>query len=59
MVIPSPIEVSQIMKKIPKGKLITINEIRNILAKKYNTTIACPMTTGIFTWISANAAEED
>lgn len=59
MVIPSPIEVSQIMKKIPKGKLITINEIRNILAKKYNTTIACPMTTGIFTWISANAAEEE
>lgn len=59
MVIPSPIEVNQIMKKIPKGKLTAINEIRNILAKKYDTTIACPITTGIFAWISANAAEEE
>ncbi|MCX8056099.1 MAG: MGMT family protein, partial [Ignavibacteria bacterium] len=37
----------------------TINEIRKILAKKYQTTIACPITTGIFAWISANAAEEE
>jgi len=59
MIIPSPLEVNQLMKKIPKGKLITINEIRNILSKKYNTTITCPITTGIFAWISANAAEEE
>ncbi|MCX8056882.1 MAG: hypothetical protein N3F03_04655, partial [Ignavibacteria bacterium] len=59
MIIPSPIEVYEIMKKVPKRKLITINEIRKILAKKYQTTIACPITTGIFAWISANAAEEE
>jgi len=56
--IPAPIEVDAIMKKIPKGKLITINEIRQILAKKHNATIACPITTGIFSWIAANAADE-
>jgi hypothetical protein len=58
LVIPAPIEVDELMKKVPKGKLITINEIRVSLAKKHGATIGCPLTTGIFAWISANAAEE-
>lgn len=58
-VIPAPLEVDQIMRKVPKGKLITINEIRAILAKRHNATIGCPITTGIFAWIAANAAQED
>ena len=56
--IPSPKEVDEIMRHVPKGKLITINNIREIIAERYNATISCPMTTGIFAWISANAAEE-
>ena len=28
------------------------------LAIKHHTTIGCPLTTGIFAWISAHAAEE-
>jgi hypothetical protein len=43
---------------VPKGKLITINEIRIYLAKKHRVTIGCPITTGIFAWIAAHAAEE-
>jgi alkylated DNA nucleotide flippase Atl1 len=58
MVIPAPKEVNEIMKKVPEGKLITINEIRAILAKKHSVTITCPITTGIFAWVAANAAEE-
>lgn len=58
-VIPAPIEVDKIMRKVPKGKLITINQIRQILAKKHKAAIACPITTGIFSWIAANAARED
>jgi len=58
VVIPAPKEVDEIMKKIPKGKLITINGIREILAQKHGATIGCPITTGIFAWIAANAAEE-
>lgn len=57
-VIPAPREVNEIMSKVPKGKLLTINQIREILAKKHGATIGCPITTGIFAWISANAAEE-
>jgi alkylated DNA nucleotide flippase Atl1 len=58
VVIPAPVKVDEIMRKIPKGKIITINEIRVALAKKHNATIGCPITTGIFAWIAANAAEE-
>ena len=28
MVVPAPLEVDAIMRRVPKGKLITINEIR-------------------------------
>jgi hypothetical protein len=58
MVVPAPIEVKELMDKIPKGKLATINELRTALAQKHNANFACPITTGIFAWIAANAAEE-
>jgi len=58
VVIPAPVEVNEIMRKVPEGKLTTINEIRAALAKKHGATIGCPITTGIFAWIAANAAEE-
>jgi alkylated DNA nucleotide flippase Atl1 len=58
VVIPAPIEVDEMMRKIPAGKLVTINEIRAALAKKHKATIGCPLTTGIFAWIAAHAAEE-
>lgn len=58
VVIPAPKEVDEIMAQVPEGKLITINQIRAILAQKHGATIGCPITTGIFAWIAANAAEE-
>jgi hypothetical protein len=57
-VIPAPIEVDAAMKKVRHGELTTINEIRAALARKHGTTIACPITTGIFAWIAAYAADE-
>ena len=59
MVIPAPLEVDELMKGVPEGKVITIGEIRAVLAKKHGATIGCPLTTGIFAWIAANAAEEE
>ena len=47
------------MKSVPAGKLITIQEIRAILAERHGATIGCPLTTGIFAWIAAHAAEDD
>lgn len=56
--IPAPANVDAIMKTVPRGKLITINEIRMRVAKNQGATIGCPITTGIFAWIAAHAAEE-
>lgn len=58
MAIPSPLDVNAIMKKVPAGKLITINTIREKIANKYHAEMGCPITTGIFSWIAAHAAEE-
>ena len=58
-VIPSPMEVDAIMKKVPEGGLITINQIRAILAREHGANFACPITTGIFAWVAAHAADED
>jgi alkylated DNA nucleotide flippase Atl1 len=58
VVIPAPREVDEIMRQVPKGKVITINQIRSMLAKRHGATIGCPITTGIFTSITARAAEE-
>lgn len=57
-VIPAPREVDAAMRQVPKGRLVTINEIRTHLARKHRATIACPLTTGIFAWIAAHAADE-
>jgi hypothetical protein len=59
VVIPAPREVDEIMKSVPRGKLITINQIRARLAKRHGATIGCPITTGIFSGIAARAAGED
>src|SRR5438128_10655320 len=54
MVIPAPREVDAVMRRVPRGKLTTINDIRGLLAKKHGTDIACPITHGIFAWIAAH-----
>lgn len=46
------------MKQVPRGKLTTINHIREHLAKEHDATICCPLTSGIFARIAAEAAEE-
>jgi alkylated DNA nucleotide flippase Atl1 len=57
-VIPAPREVDALMKQVPRGRVVTINELRAALAKKHGTDFACPLTTGIFSWIAAHAAAE-
>jgi hypothetical protein len=58
-VIPAPMEVDEIMKSVPLGRLTTINQIRAILAEKHGVNFACPITSGIFAWVAAHAAEEE
>lgn len=57
-VIPAPLEVDELMRRVPRGKLTTITELRDVLARRHGASMACPITTGIFAWIAANAAAE-
>lgn len=58
MVLVNPSEVVEIMREVPKGKLITIVEICKRIAKKHKVKGCCSLTTGIFIMTAANAAEE-
>ena len=37
-VIPAPREVDEVMKRVPSGKLVTISQIREALARKHCTS---------------------
>lgn len=38
-VIPAPREVDELMRKVPRGKLTTINDVRAALARRHGATI--------------------
>ncbi len=37
--VPAPLEVDEIMRSVPRGRLITINQIREMVAKRHGATI--------------------
>lgn len=59
MLVPSPREVDACIRKVPRGSVTTPSEIRAFLAAKYLVAATCPLTTGIFIHIAAEAADED
>ncbi|MFH0847090.1 MAG: hypothetical protein V1894_03400 [Chloroflexota bacterium] len=38
VVIPAPLEVDELMRKVPRGRLITVNQIREALARRHKAT---------------------
>lgn len=59
MLIPTPKLVDRIIRHVRKGRLVTVGEIRRKLAADFSADVTCPLTTGIFIRIVAEAAEED
>ena len=59
MLVPTPLLVNDLMHKVEKGKLVTVNQLRERLAKDFKVDSTCPLTTGIFLRIAAETAEED
>lgn len=59
MLIPKPLDIDALINKVPKGKIATVAQIREKLSKDAHAHCSCPMTTGIFLRIVAEAAEED
>jgi alkylated DNA nucleotide flippase Atl1 len=58
MLISTPKLVDALIRKVPKGRLITVGAIRKLLAGEFKADVTCPLTTGIFIRIVAEAAEE-
>ena len=53
MLLAPPIFYDKVIKTIPKGKLLTINQIREYIAKNNDADFTDPMTAGIFVNIVA------
>ena len=51
-----PLYYNELMKKVPKGKLITVSQMRDYLAKQNKADFTDPMTAGIFVNIVAWAS---
>lgn len=58
VVLVNPSEVMEIMKRVPRGKLITIVGICKQIARNHDVKACCSLTTGIFVMAAANAVEE-
>ena len=59
MLIPTPRQVDDYIRAIPKGVSKTQQEMGAELAAKAKADVTCPMCTGIFVRISADAAHEE
>ena len=58
MYISTPKEIEEVIQTVPKGTYYN-KLIARKLAKKHDADYTCPLTTGIFTAIIANAVEEN
>lgn len=59
MLIPTPKIVDAYIRQIPKGTQVDKETIRKDLAAEYHAETTCPLTTGIFIRIAAEAAYEE
>lgn len=59
MLLPHPRDVEAVIRSVRRGGVITVNEIRTYLAGRFQTDTTCPLLTGIFIRIAAEAAEEE
>jgi alkylated DNA nucleotide flippase Atl1 len=58
MLIPNPLDVDALIRKVPRGRVVTQAQLREQLARAAGADVACPITTGIFVRVVAEAAAE-
>lgn len=59
MLIPTPGLIDEYIRQIPKGKTVDSATLRKDLAIEHGAEVTCPLTTGIFLRIVAEAAYEE
>ncbi|MCL1797300.1 MAG: MGMT family protein [Eggerthellaceae bacterium] len=58
LLVAAPMQYHEVMSKVPEGKIVTADQIREHLAKQVGADATCPLTAGIFINICAHASEE-
>jgi hypothetical protein len=58
MLIPTPRLVEDYIRQIPEGVPVTMETLRKDLALEHGADVTCPLTSGIFVRIVAEAAYE-
>lgn len=58
MLVPTPRQVDDYIRAIPRGEERTLEQMSDELAKANGAEIVCPMCCGMFVRISAEAAYE-
>lgn len=58
LLIPPVAEIEDLMRRNRPGRLMTMKQVTDLFAERHQVDFCCPMTTGIFAWIIAHAAEE-
>ena len=53
ILIPAARQVDEWMRKVPKGRLATINQIREVLAEAHGEDVTCPIVAGIHARVAA------
>jgi len=59
MLIATPLLIDGLVRRIPKGRVATVAQVMQRLARDHKCDSACPMTTGIFLRIVSENAELD
>jgi len=59
ILLPSALELDALMRKVPKGRVTTINQLRETLADRHGADVCCPIVAGIHARIAAGAAGEE
>ena len=58
MLIPAPSDMEKLIRRIPRGKVMKLGDLRDALARAAGATLACPLVTGIFLRVIAEASAE-
>ncbi len=58
MLVGTPQMIDEYMRKVPRGEVRSVHRMRNELARRNKCHATCPVSTGIFVRIAAEAAIE-
>jgi len=59
LLLPTPLLVAETIAQVPKGRTITVTQLRSALAQRFGADRTCPLMTGIFVKIVSGAVSDD